>query len=136
MAADPRDIVAVLKAELRFLESGGYHRAPQNSWKAPSMFLDSPICPNFGKLDRPHACTDCLLIDFVPPHFLDENIPCYFIPLNKEQETVNSLERQAHLSEMEEVVRQWLVTTIARLEEEASTSSSAPRCHFARPASC
>ena len=136
MSADPRDIVAVLKAELRFLESGGYHNTPQNSWKAPSMFLDSPICANYGKLDRPHACTDCLLIDFVPAQFLEENIPCYFIPLNKQQETVNTLERQAHLSEMEEVVKQWLITTIARLEREATPRTEQRARASSAPSSC
>jgi hypothetical protein len=121
---DPRNLIAVLEAELRFLENGGYLTSPQSSWKAPLVFLDSPSCINVGLPHRPHPCVDCFLIDFVPAAFVEENIPCHFIPLNVQGETIDSLEKQAHQSEMEEEVKNWLRATIARLTEAQGGKAS------------
>ncbi len=132
LASDPRNLVAVLQAELEFIERGGYLGSSQGSWKAPLVFLDSPSCLNFHLPQRPHPCNQCFLIDFVPAPFLEENIPCHFIPLNEHGETINSLERQAHQTEMEEAVKDWLRATIARLTAAPATtfpnapSSSSP----------
>lgn len=115
MAHDTRHLIAMLEAELEFLESGRYRATSETAWKAPSIFLDSPSCLNFKQPQRPHPCTKCFLIDFVPASSLEENIPCHFIPLNEHGETINSLERQAHQSEMEEVLKKWLRANIARL---------------------
>jgi hypothetical protein len=115
MAHDPRRLVAVLEAELEFLETGRYVGPSQPAWKAPSLFLDSPSCLNFKQPHRPYPCSECFLIDFVPPSSLEESVPCHFIPLNEQGETVNSLERQAHQSEMEDALKKWLRATIARL---------------------
>jgi hypothetical protein len=59
-----------------------------------------------------------LLTDFVPREAREESIPCHFIPLNQQGETVDSLERHAHQLEMEEALKNWLRSTIARLERE------------------
>jgi hypothetical protein len=115
LASDPRNLVTVLQAELEFIERGGYRTSSQCSWKAPLLFLDSPSCLNFNLPQRPHPCGECFLTDFVPVPFLEESVPCHFIPLNEHGETINSLERQAHQTEMEEAVKQWLRATIARL---------------------
>ena len=115
MAHDPRRLLAVLEAELEFLETGRYLGPSQPAWKAPSLFLDSPSCLNFKQPHRPYPCSECFLIDFVPASSLEENVPCHFIPLNAQGETINSLERQAHQSEMEEALKKWLRATIAHL---------------------
>ena len=127
MAHDPRNLVGDLQAELEFIDRGGYRGSSHCSWKAPLLFLDSPSCLNFNLPQRPHPCGKCFLIDFVPVPFLEENVPCHFIPLNEHGETINSLERQAHQTEMEEAVKQWLRTTIARLSAtSAITTQAAP----------
>ena len=118
MSDDTRDVLEVLKFELAFLEQGGYGRSVRTPWKATSAFQDSPSCLNFNDPERPHACSECLLTDFVPREAREENIPCHFIPLNQQGETVDSMERHAHQLEMEDALKNWLRSTIARLERE------------------
>jgi hypothetical protein len=118
MSDDKRDVLEVLKFELSFLEQGGYGRSVRTPWKAPSVLQDSPSCLNFNDPARPHACTECLLTAFVPGDFLEESIPCHFIPLNDLGETVDSLERHSEQAELEEALKRWLHSTIARLENE------------------
>ena len=118
MSDDKRDVLEVLKFELSFLEQGGYGRSVRTPWKAPSVLQDSPSCLNFNDPARPHACTECLLTAFVPEDFLEESIPCHFIPLNDLGETVDSLERHSEQAELEEALKRWLHSTIARLESE------------------
>lgn len=120
MSDDKRDVLEVLKFELEFLEHGGYGRSVRTPWKATSVFQDSPSCLNFNDPSRPHACNECLLTDFVPREARNQDIPCHFILLNAQGETVDSMERQAHQLEMEETVKNWLRSTIARLERERS----------------
>jgi hypothetical protein len=118
MSDDKRDVLEVLKFELSFLEQGGYGRSVRTPWKAPSVLQDSPRCLNFNDPARPHACSECLLTSFVPGEFLEEGIPCHFIPLNDLGETVDSLERHSEQPELEEALKSWLRSTIARLEIE------------------
>jgi hypothetical protein len=118
MSDDKRDILEVLKFELSFLEQGGYGRSVRTPWKATSVFQDSPSCINFNDSSRPHACSECLLTDFVPAEAREEAIPCHFIPLNKLGETVDSMERHSHQPEMEEALKSWLRATITRLESQ------------------
>ena len=118
MSDDKRDVLEVLKFELAFLEQGGYGRSVRTPWKATSVFQDSPSCLNFNDPARPHACSECLLTDFVPREAREENIPCHFIPLNQHGETVDGMERHAYQLELEDALKNWLRSTIARLERE------------------
>jgi hypothetical protein len=118
MSDDKRDILEVLKFELSFLEQGGYGRSVRTPWKASSMFQDSPSCINFNDQSRPHPCNECLLTDFVPPEAREESIPCHFIPLNDLGETVDSMERHSDQLELEEALKTWLRSAIARLESQ------------------
>jgi hypothetical protein len=124
MSDDKRDVLDVLKFELEFLEQGGYGRSVRTPWKATSAFQDSPSCLNFNDPSRPHACSECLLTDFVPSEAREENVPCHFIPLNPLGETVDSMERHAHQLEMEEALKNWLRSTIARLENERARKNA------------
>ena len=118
MAQDKRDILEVLKFELSFLEQGGYGRSVRTPWKATSIFQDSLSCLNFNEPERPHPCNECLLNDLVPKEFQGENVPCHFIPLNADGETVDSMERQCNQLELEDAVKDWLRAKIKKLEEE------------------
>ena len=122
MAQEDRDILDVLKFELSFLEDGGYGRSPRTSWRAPAIFEDSPICPNFCDPARPHPCENCLLEQFVPPGQKKERIPCRFIPLTEDGVAVEDLYRTASQIELEEALAQWLRTQIARIERERALS--------------
>jgi|SRR5579862_1148715 len=118
MAEDKRDILDVLRFELSFLQDGGYGRSPQAPWRAPAVFEDSPICPNFCDPARPHPCDECLLAQFVPEKQRTESIPCRFIPLTREGQTVDDLYRTGSQVEMEEALASWLRLQIERIESE------------------
>lgn len=131
MAQDNRDIVEVLKFELSFLEDGGYGRSPRAPWRAPAIFEDSPICPNFCDTARPHPCDRCLLEQFVPEGQRKENVPCHFIPLTKDGRTVDDLYRTGNQMEMEEALAGWLRQQIAKLEFERRPQSGEQPKRFA-----
>jgi hypothetical protein len=77
---DDRDILELLKAELSFLEQGGYRKGPRYPWRPTFMFEDSPTCINFQGEEHPRPCGECALIQFVPqevalslpPHPIDQ----------------------------------------------------------------
>lgn len=120
-----RDLLKRLKAELAFLESGGYQHSSRSPWRAPYVFEESPSCPNFSERARPHTCEECWLIQFVPPDLRDEQVPCRFIPLGANT-TVDSLYRYGTLEETEEALRKWLHERIRELEAELSEAAQLP----------
>ena len=123
MAQDGRDILEVLKFELNFLLDGGYGRSPRSPWRAPAIFEDSPICPNFSDATHPFPCENCLLEQFVPQEQRSETVPCRFIPLTKEGQTVKDLYRTGNQVELEEALAAWLRAEIDRIERERGISS-------------
>jgi len=116
MTHDNRDTLEVLKAELDFVEKGGYGRAVKTPWQPTSIFQDSPSCLNFGDLERSHPCNECLLIDFVPPEARNEDVPCHHIPLNASGTTIDELEWKEDQRKTEEAIKNWLRTSISQLE--------------------
>lgn len=118
MATDDRDILEVLKFELAFLEQGGYGRSVRTPWKPTSVFQDSITCLNFGESEKVHPCSECLLIDFVPPQQRQAEVPCHHILLNPRGETVDSVNRYDNQQELEEKVKDWLRATIQRIEAQ------------------
>ncbi len=125
MAQDERDILAMLKFELSFLEDGGYGRSPQAPWRAPAIFEDSPVCPNFCDPSRPTPCESCRLEEFVPEGQRKESIPCRFIQLTSDGRTVEDLYRTGSQIELEEALAQWLRAQIARIERERGLKAGA-----------
>ena len=124
MAQDGRDILDVLKFELSFLLDGGYGRSPHAPWRAPAIFEDSPICPNFCDPARPHPCDSCLLEQFVPQGQREQSVPCRFIPLTKDGQTVDDLYRTGNQIEMEQALANWLRVQIERNERERGISGN------------
>jgi len=118
MTQDDRDILDVLKFELSFLEDGGYGRSPRTPWRAPAIFEDSPICPNFCDPAHTHPCDTCLLDQFVPQAQRNENAPCRFISVGKDGRTIDELYRTGSQAELEEALASWLRAQIARIEQE------------------
>jgi hypothetical protein len=118
MTDDKRDLLEVLKAELDFLEKGGYRHTARAAWRPHFMFQDSPTCLNFDPTQQPRPCSDCILMQLVPEDLRSKKIPCRYIPLSERGETVDSFYRTGTQEELEAAVAQWLKTTIARLERE------------------
>lgn len=125
MSADQRDVLEVLKSELSFLEQGGYSRSLETPWKPTSIFQHSASCINRNDPQRSRPCGECLLTDFVPVRSLREDVPCHHIPLNAHGETVYTMERQYTQPELEEALREWLRTTIQRLERDRTPQDQA-----------
>ena len=125
MTEDKRDILEVLKFKLSFLEDGGYGRSPRTPWRAPAIFEDSPACPNFCDPARPHPCESCLLEKFVPESRRAESIPCRFIPLTKEGQTIEDFYRTGSQREMEEALATWLREQIAKIKKERALAAGA-----------
>ena len=111
-----RDILDILRFELRFLEQGGYVRSAHAPWRAPYIFEDSPSCLNFRDLARSNPCSECLLTQLVPAEFREQDLPCRFIPLDDKGRTLDSLYRTATQKEMIEALREWLSREIRRIE--------------------
>lgn len=118
MAGDERDVLEVLKFELNFLEQGGYGRSVHAPQSPTSIFQDSITCINFGEPQRPHPCSECMLIDFVPLSSRNEDVPCHHIPLTPQGETVATMEATDNQSKLEEAMIAWLRAVIARVESE------------------
>ena len=118
MPKDERDLLELFKEELDFLEKGGYGRSVRTPWKPTSAFQDSLTCINFGYPYRAHPCSECHLIDFVPAEKRAETIPCHHIPLDRQGETVETLEMQENQQKLEDSIKQWLRARIREMEEE------------------
>jgi len=116
--ADERDILEVLKFELNFLEQGGYGRSVHAPQRPTSVFQDSITCLNFGEQQKVHPCSECMLIDFVPGAFRNENVPCHHIPLTAHGDTIATLESRDNQATLEQAAIEWLRAVIARIEEE------------------
>jgi len=108
-----------LKAELDFVTRGGYRRSAKSPWRAPYIFEESPICPNFQDRTRQHRCQDCWLMEFVPVHLHHEQVPCRYVRLGNGT-TVDSLYRCGTGVETEEALTKWLRIRIQELESELS----------------
>ena len=118
MSDDTRDVLEVLRAELNFLEKGGYGRSVETPWQPTSIFQDSLSCINFADPQREHPCSECLLIDFVPPGQRAEAVPCHCIPLNQAGETIEAIDWAGNELQLQETIKGWLRATIKRLEPQ------------------
>jgi hypothetical protein len=101
----------VLRAELRFLEQGGYGQPAGTMGKPKLIFFDSPTCVNFRDPQRRDPCSECALMTLVPLEHRPRPFPCHSIPLNAAGDTVNSLMKQDQ-ARRHEAVAKWLRTTI------------------------
>jgi hypothetical protein len=119
MANDERELLAVLKAELAFLELGGYRGAPTAQWKPQFLFEDSPTCLNFGRTKDPRPCRECVMTTLVPADCLGERFPCRHIPLNEAGFTIDTYYRLGTFEEAEAAVGTWLRKKITDLEARA-----------------
>jgi len=118
MSHENRDILDILRFELKFLDDNGYVHSPHAPWRAPYIFEDSPSCLNFGDSSRPHPCSECLLTQFVPAEQRAQDVPCRFIPLDDKGRTVDTFYRTGTQKEMIEAVHNWLCREIRRIETE------------------
>ncbi len=122
MAYTDREILEILRFELKFLEDGGYGRSPRAAWRPSFVFTDSPTCLNFNDSSRPHSCAECSLQRFVPDGGGEQATPCWSIPVGANGESVEDLYRCGTQLELEEALKGWLRREIDRME----TASTGP----------
>jgi len=122
MPTDERDLLGLLKFELAFLQEGGYGRSPRTPQKPQYIFEDSLTCMNYDSKQNPGPCSDCVLMNLVPPERRSEKIPCRHIPLNVSGETLDSLYQHSNQNEIEDTVGEWLRNAIQRLESLLPTA--------------
>lgn len=120
---DERDILELLKAELDFVEQGGYGRSVRTPWKPTSVFQDSLTCLNFGYPYRAHPCHECFLDELVPPERRTEQVPCHHIPLAADGTTVEKIESEENQQKLEETVKTWLRAKIREIEEQRAQAA-------------
>ena len=125
MSNDKRDLLTVLKAKLEFVEKGGYRNTDLSVWRPQFIFQDSPTCLNSDSAQPPRPCSECVLNQLVPTDMRRRSIPCRYIPLNEQGETIDSYYRCGTREELESALRSWLCTTIQRLEKAETTEESA-----------
>lgn len=126
MSEDRATMLQLLKNELNFLNSGGYHRGVRSPWRAAYLFEESPSCPNYDDRARVHPCSSCWLMEFVPPEFRGEQVPCRFVQLTAAGLTVDSLYRYGTVLETEVALRTWLQQRIHEIESELNDLKGLP----------
>lgn len=124
MAKDDRDLLELLKAELDFIEQGGYGRSVRTPWLPKSIFQDSLSCLNYGYPYRAHPCSECHLIDFVAPEHRTEMVPCHFIPLDEAGDTIEDLDSEENQNKTERLVKEWVRQRIQELETARNSQFS------------
>jgi len=130
MSNDKRDILSVLKAELEFVEKGGYRNTAQAAWRPRFIFQDSPSCLNFDPAQPPKPCRDCVLMQLVPEDQRRLKVACRYIPLNEQGETIDSFYRFGTREDLDRTFGNWLRSTIQRLEKaEHPETSGEPEIH-------
>jgi hypothetical protein len=126
MSRDKRQLVDVLRQELEFVEKGGYRHPSHAAWRPQFMFQDSPTCLNFNSNDIPAPCTDCVMMQVVPADSQQRKFPCRYIPLNERGETLDLLYRAGTQEETQAAFKNWLKSTIARLQREQAGNPVLP----------
>ena len=125
MRTDTQELLNFLKAELKTLESGHYTVCERQPWRARLVFEDCEYCPNYGRSERTVPCQECPLIGLVPHDHRQEKVPCRFIPLNANGDTLDSLYRSGTQEELEAAVGEWLRRTIRHIEAESGLRKTA-----------
>ena len=116
---DGQELTELLRAELKFVEGGGYRRRPRFPFRPNFIFEDSPTC--FGvrrENDETGApvCQQCPLMAFVPEDSREKHFPCRHIDLTGEGGTVNSFYEYGTEEELETALTGWLKRKIEELE--------------------
>ena len=125
MPQENENLLTVLKAELAFVESGGYRTPREATWRPHFIFQDSPTCLNYKTPDELLPCSKCALINLVPKNRQQERFPCRHVPLDETGQTLDFLYRTGTEEETYEIVANWLRATITRLQKKSASARAA-----------
>ena len=110
-------ILTALKAELTFLDEGGYGQPFRSRWRPTLLFRDSPVCPNFGNASNQQGCLQCFLMDSVPAGQTQKLFPCHHIRLNDAGDTIAKLQQTGTQAELDHTYRAWLCALIKNIKK-------------------
>jgi len=127
MPADLKDIIDQLKLERDILKDGGYGRSVRSPWKPTRLFRDSVTCLNFDEMVKRQPCNQCLLWEWVPENHQKEDLPCHYIPLNDQGDSIASLEDGGDREETEKALLGWLDSVLEHLEAKLAQEQRAGR---------
>ena len=117
-----REIISQLKLE-RDILSDARSRPNRTLSDDQRLFRDSILCLNFNVDFERHPCNQCLLWDWVPDRHRYETIPCHFIPLNEQGQSIADLEAAGKREEAEQALLAWLESVIEKLEAQLERST-------------
>ena len=124
MGFDRKQMIEQLKFEIQMIERGGYYPSVRDPRHEPEIFRESVTCLNVGLEEKEHACANCFLSEFAPRELRNSKEDlCHKIPLNEKGDTVDSLEAEGNRDKVRDAVLGWLKNTVARLEQEAASST-------------
>lgn len=113
-----QDLLYLLKLEMGMIQGGGYGRSVLLSWRDVKLVRDCVTCLNILDAENDHQCHDCFLLEHVPELHKQEKVPCHFIPLNNNGETVAELNRQGRRTDAQAALLDWIGATIRKIEAE------------------
>src|SRR5215470_3678082 len=105
MRNEKSGLLEVLRAELKFIEEGGYRWTARAAWRPHFIFQDSPTCLNFDLTRETRPCSECVLMQLVPDDARGNRVPCKYIPLNENGATIDSFYRCGTEQDLETAVR-------------------------------
>ena len=108
----------LLKLEMGIIQGGGYGRPVVVSWRDVRLMRDCVTCLNVVDSESEHQCHECFLLEHVPDSHRQEKVPCHFIPLNQNGETIAELNRQGKRAEAQAALLDWIGSTIQKIEQE------------------
>ena len=91
MSEDRQLLLEKLRAELAFIESGGYPNPVRGQWRPQFIFEDSAMCLNHDPTQESMPYTERVLARFVPDVWTHNRAPCRQIRLNEGGETIGEL---------------------------------------------
>jgi hypothetical protein len=124
MAIDKKEMIEQLKFEIQMIENGVYYPSARNPLQNLNIFRDSTTCLNLGLEEKTHACTNCFLSEFATPEARNSTDDiCQKILLNEKGDTIESLKAEGDPHKLQATVLNWLMRTIAILEDEVAAES-------------
>lgn len=109
---EKRRVLQALHNEIAFFDSGGYGKKFRSNWRPTLLLRDSPACINYRDPSRTNPCRECLLFYFVPPDQQDRWLPCHYIPVNREGETIADFYARGSQELLDRHYRKWLQARI------------------------
>ena len=113
-----KDMIHLLKLEASIIEGGNYGRPVLLPWRGLAILRECLSCLNVAGLEYQRSCGSCFLLEHVPKHHRAKKIPCHYIPLNEEGDTIAAFDKRGRPNEAATVLLTWIRETIKKIEDE------------------